>query len=128
MAPFLPAAPSTPAPGSKERKDILDALRLPLEDGFKQELIFRVHHFKVENGWGYLEVQPRTKSDKKISYKGTIWQEDADFMDDGVLALMRYRKGRWYVVAKIVGPTDYPLEFFLQFEAPRGIFPSSGDQ
>ena len=125
---ILSAAPTTPAPGSKERKEILDALRLPLEDGFQQELIFRVHHFKVDQGWAYLEVEPRTKADKAISYKNTVWKDEAEFMDDAVLALLRNRKGRWYVVEKLVGPTDYPLEFFLRFSAPRGIFPKLGSE
>jgi len=74
----------------------------------------------------YLEVDPRTKADKPLSYKGTVWAEDAEFLDSGVLALLRFKRKRWYVVKMFVGPTDYPIEYIYRYKAPRTIFPKIG--
>jgi hypothetical protein len=38
-----------PKPGTKERTDILNAIRDPLKDALHQPLIFRVDHLKVQD-------------------------------------------------------------------------------
>ena len=45
--------------------------------------------------------------------------------DPSVMTLLRYKRGRWYVVKQFLGPTDYPLDFFFRYKAPRTIFPKS---
>ncbi|MFP6880188.1 MAG: hypothetical protein VCA34_04525 [Roseibacillus sp.] len=59
---------------SKERADILNAVRDPLEDQIHQKVIFRVSHLKVQDGWSFLIAQPRTRDDKPMDYTGTIFE------------------------------------------------------
>src|SRR5262245_32169727 len=46
--------PYTPEKGSPERKAIVDALRVPVERKLRQEVIFKIDHLKVMNGWAFL--------------------------------------------------------------------------
>ncbi|NNC89075.1 MAG: hypothetical protein HKN82_11505 [Akkermansiaceae bacterium] len=126
MVAVAPAgAAETPPTGSKERAAIIHAVRDPLMHGFGQALAFRVRHLRRDGDWAYLEAEPRTEDDDALTWKGTVWEDDADRMDDpSVLALLHFKRGRWYVVKQILAPTDYPLEMFFRYKAPRTIFPA----
>jgi len=44
----------TPQPGSKERKAIMDALRVPVSKVVKRKVIFEVGHVRVRDGWAFV--------------------------------------------------------------------------
>jgi hypothetical protein len=71
--PVLAGEVCTPKTGSKERVDLLNAVRDPLEDRIHQEVIFRVCHLKMQDDLAFLIAQARTKDDKLIDYKGKRW-------------------------------------------------------
>lgn len=106
--PVSAEAVSTPKPGSPERKAILDALRAPVAGVLKQEVIFRVNHLKVKDGWAFLKGKPRTKDDKPIDYRGTPYEEEAKTADEILVAVLRYEgKGeRWRVEKYELFTTD----------------------
>lgn len=55
----------TPAPGSAERKEIMDALR------GDQDVVFKVHYLKVHNGWAWTDTTPLDKAGKPVAEGGT---------------------------------------------------------
>lgn len=84
-----------PKTGTKERTDILNAIRDPLEDTLHQPLIFRVDHLKVQDNWAFLIGTPRTKDDKPVNYKGTRFEGEADLADELLVCLLRFKQNRW---------------------------------
>ncbi|MGQ9655617.1 MAG: hypothetical protein ACUVXD_16280 [Thermodesulfobacteriota bacterium] len=50
----------TPAPGSAERKAILDALRELVPEWRGEKAVFLVRHMKVSKGWAWVETDPRS--------------------------------------------------------------------
>lgn len=114
----------TPKTGTKERTDILNAIRDPLEDALKQPIIFRVDHLKVQDGWAFLIGTPRTKDDKPIDYKNTRFQWEAEEADEILVSLMRFKRGRWYVVTHGLFSTDvWWIGLDKEYGAPTAIFP-----
>ena len=83
----------TPPKGDKLRTEILNAVRDPLEDHVHVEVIFRVEHLLVKDDWAFLMAEGRTKNDKPIDYKGTRLEHEAKNFDEGVIALLRYKRG-----------------------------------
>ncbi len=96
----------TPKPGTDERTAILDAVRDPLEDSIHRKVIFVVDHMKVDGDWAFIMATPKTKDGGKINYKGTVFEEDADFGDELTVALLRKKRGRWYIVTHAYFTTD----------------------
>lgn len=50
----------TPAPGSPDRKAILDVLRELVPQWRGQKAVFLVRHMKVSQGWAWVEADPRS--------------------------------------------------------------------
>ena len=96
----------TPKPGSNERKAILDAARDPIEDVLRKEVIFRVEHLKVKDGWAFLKGQLRTKGDKPFDYRGTRYEADSKVADECLVVIFRHKRDRWYVVDRSLFSTD----------------------
>ena len=110
-APFVRAqdGTTTPAAGSPERKAIADALRAPVERELKQKVIFKIESLKLKGDWAFLRGVPQ-----RI--------EDGVF-DDGVVALLRKRAGKWQVVKYVIGATDVPyVTWDKDYKAPSAIF------
>ena len=117
----------TPEKGSPERKAILDALRVPVEKKLKQPVIFKIDHFKVQNGWAFLLAAPQRADGGQIDYKGTVYQDavDAGAFDNGLVALLHNVNGKWKLVQYVIGATDVPyVDWDKTYHAPRGIFPA----
>jgi hypothetical protein len=117
--------PTTPAPGSKERKAIMDTLRVPVEKQLKRKVIFKVDHLKVLNGWAHMRGRPLNPDSSPIDYKGTPYQEAVDegAFDDGVYALLHKVKGKWKVVTYNIGATDVVWDGWdKEYGAPSAIF------
>jgi hypothetical protein len=123
--------PYTPRPGDAERQAILDALRAPVERQLRQKVIFRVDHLKVQDGWAFVRGAPQRPGGGAIDYSGTPYQtavEEGAF-DDGIVALLRRRQGKWRVVQYVVGATDVPyVDWDKRFRAPSAVFRDDDDQ
>ena len=117
--------PYTPKAGTKERQAIVDALREPVQRELKQKLIFKIDHLRVQGDWAFLKGVPQQPDGGAMSYRGTVYQEaiDAGAFDDGIVALLRKRRGKWQVVKYVIGATDVPyVEWDKEYRAPSAIF------
>lgn len=118
----------TPEKGSAERKAILDTLRVPIEKKLKQSIVFKIDHFKVQNGWAFILATPQTPDGGPPNYHGTVYQSavDAGAFDNGVVALLHNVNGKWKLVNYVLGATDVPyVDWDKTYRAPRAIFPFS---
>ncbi len=117
----------TPKKGSKQRKAILNALRVPVEKELKQKIIFVVNDFNVSGTWAFVGGEPRSKKTGGMpNYRGTEYQDaiESDVFDNNVFALFRKRGKRWRVVSYYIGCTDVCYAtWWKQFKAPKRIFP-----
>lgn len=109
----------TPVKGSGERQAILDALRTEMKRLHQTDFIFTVKRLKVQRGWAWIEVAPR-------SLDGT-----SNF--ETVSALIRKGGKSWHVAQIACSEPDNPdclsaPDFFKKLrakfpKAPRSIFP-----
>ncbi len=116
----------TPEKGSSERKAILDALRLPVEKKLNQQVIFKVDHLKVQNGWAFVLGSPQKPDGGTPDYRGTVYRAavEAGAFDNSVVALLHNVNGKWKVVNYVIGATDVPyVDWDKTYHAPRDIFP-----
>ena len=121
--------PYTPKQGDAERQAIMSALRAPVEKQLKQKVVFKIDHLKVQGDWAFLRGVPQQPGGAALDYKGTPYQTAVDegAFDDGIVALLRKRKGRWQVVQFVVGATDVPyIGWDKKYRAPSAIF--EGDE
>ena len=68
---------------------------------------------------------PQRPGGGAMDYRGTGYQEaiDAGAFDDGIVALLRKRGGKWQVVKYVIGATDVPyVEWDKEYRAPAAIF------
>ena len=118
--------PTTPKPGSAERRAIVEALRPTIRKATKQNVIFRIDHLKVQNGWAFLRGKPVQPNGKPLDYRGTEYEEaiEQGAFDDGIYALLRKQRGaKWRVIVYNIGATDVVWSTWdYQYKAPRAIF------
>lgn len=115
----------TPEKGSAERREILDALRGPIEKELNQKVIFVVNTFNVKGTWAFVSGEPQSEEGGRPDYTGTIYQEaaESDAFDDNFFALLRKTSGGWKLVTKAIGCTDVCyLEWWTDYKAPKAIF------
>lgn len=115
----------TPGQGTRERQAIVDALRSPVQKHLRKKVIFKIEHLKVQGDWAFMRGVPQQPGGGAMSYGDTVYQVaiDAGAFDDGIVALLRKRGGKWQVVKYVIGATDVPyLEWDKQYHAPSGIF------
>ena len=118
--------PYTPDKGSPERKAITDALRLPVQKKLKQDVIFKIDHLMVQNGWAFLVATPQRADGGAIDYRDTPYADayNAGAFDNGVVALLHKVGGQWRVTQYVIGATDVPyVDWDKRFHAPKAIFP-----
>ncbi|HEY6122435.1 MAG TPA: hypothetical protein VIV66_20940 [Pyrinomonadaceae bacterium] len=116
----------TPEKGSPERKAILDSLRVPIEKKLKQSIVFKIDHFKVQNGWAFILATPQKPDGGVPDYRGTVYQSAvaAGAFDNGVVALFHNLNGKWKLVNYVLGATDVPyVDWDKTYHAPHAIFP-----
>jgi hypothetical protein len=119
------SAAYTPKPSSIERKQILDALRSPVESELRRAVVFKVDHLKLQSGWAFMRGVPQRPDGKRVDYKGTPYEEaiKEGAFDDWICALLHKEKGKWRVVKYVIGATDVAYEGWdKEFKAPAGIF------
>ena len=106
-----PAAAGTfqaaqPAPGSAERRSILDALRPSVEARLGRNVEFVVTTIRVDKGWAFVMADPQRRGGRPIDGRA-IFGEHFDDMDGlTVTAVLENRGGRWRVVDHAIGATD----------------------
>ncbi|HRK20664.1 MAG TPA: hypothetical protein PLX06_02585 [Fimbriimonadaceae bacterium] len=116
---------TTPATGSKERKALMDALRVPFEKQLGKPVIFVVTWLKVSGNFAMWEGEPKRTGGKPIDWKKTKFKEDYEqgLIDAISMALLKKTGGKWKVVEYAIGPTDYPVEYWREkHKAPKAIF------
>ena len=97
---------SVPQPGSVLRKEILDALRSPVEQKLGPNVEFRVTLIRVQHDWAFVIVDPQGRGGKPID-GWRIFGEHFDDMDGLRIEAVLRRKGRrWTVVDHGIGATD----------------------
>ena len=116
----------TPEAGSKERKAIMDALRVPFERDLKQDVIFVVDMLKVSEDWAIARVTPQKPGGGKIDYSRTKYNEqiEAGMFDASGEALLQMKGGpdAWKVVKWRFGATDTALSTWVkEFDAPASL-------
>ena len=122
---FPQSAAYTPKPNSIERKQILDALRYPVESELGKSVVFKVDHLKLQSDWAFMRGVPQRANGKRMDYTGTPYEEaiKEGAFDDWICALLRRDKDKWRVVKYIIGATDVAYEGWdKEFKAPAEIF------
>lgn len=115
----------TPAPGSSERKAILDVLRVPVRKDLGQPVIFKVNAMAVQDNWAFVFAQPLRTSGKPIDYRRTRHARDvrAGMFGDDCSGLLRYQDGTWTLVTWNIGATDVVwTDWDKTYGAPSAIF------
>ncbi len=117
--------PTTPAPGSKLRKELLDTLRPGVETELGAKVRFKVDRLSVLNGWAFLSGVLLDLKDQPIDLKKTKLKEDAQYMDGpsiyGLLKLNASKK-KWVRVTHVIGPTDVAWsDWHVRFKCPKEI-------
>ncbi len=82
----------TPAKGSAERKEILDALRVVIRKMSGLEVVFVVPYLKVNRNWAWVEAEPQS-ADGKQHY-------------ETLSGLLNRKNGRWIYVE---GPPEFAV-------------------
>ena len=117
--------PYTPKPGTRERQAITDALRAPVQGELKRKVVFEIGHLRVQGDWAFMKGAPQQPGGGAMDYRGTVYQKAIDdgMFDDGIVALLRKRGGKWQVVKYVIGATDVPyVEWDKEYRAPAAIF------
>ena len=105
-APVLLLALLGTAPSASERREVLDALRRPIEAKLGQKVEFVVQVFRVEGSWAFIIADPQRKGGKPID-GWKVFGEHFDNMDGlRTEAVLRKKAGRWTVVDYGIGATD----------------------
>ena len=116
----------TPEKGTPERKEILDALRLPVERELKQKIVFTADTFNVLGNWTFIFGTMRSPEGGQPDFSRTKYaqaQQDG-FFDNNFQALLRKSAGKWTVVKYQIGCTDVCYtEWWKQYRAPKAVFP-----
>jgi hypothetical protein len=116
----------TPAPGTPERRLLMDALRLRMQRELNKPMIFQVQQLRVVGNWAFTEVTPRKPDGSPFDYRGTRFEEAirAGAFDDASVALLRRTDGTWRVVRLAIGPTDVAWwGWEKETGAPRAVLP-----
>lgn len=115
---------STPARGTKLRKEILDALRPIVQYQMRGPVEFVVAKMNVSEDTAFLVVNPQRPGGKTIDIQETLFSKDAALMDGlTVFALLIRTGNRWSVIEHVTGPTDVAFAGWQEFyELPNELF------
>ena len=118
-------ANTAPAAELPERKQVLDALRVPVGQELKQDIIFKVDQYKAEGDWAFVSASPRNKDGGAPNWKITKYQkfiDNGDF-EDGVFGLLKRSGGKWTVVTYLMNCHDVCyLTWADDYKAPKSLF------
>ena len=98
------SATAAPAPGSAQRRAILDALRPAIQRRLGPDVEFVVRDMRVANGWAFVMADPQRHGG--VTIDGSRYFPNYDDMDGlTVTALLRFGT-RWTLVDHAIGATD----------------------
>jgi hypothetical protein len=123
--PALAQSVTSPARGSGQRAEILNALRPSIEVETGGLVQFVVGDINVMGDWAYVNALPQRPNGRPIDWRATKYREpfEADAFSGVVLALLRMQNGRWNVVGLYVGPTDVAWYNWIEkFNLPEELF------
>ena len=65
-----------------------------------QQVIFKIDHLKVQDGWAFLIATPQKPDGSMPNYRGTVYRDavEAGSFDNGVVALLHSVNDKWKVV------------------------------
>ena len=113
------------ATGDPARSAILDGLRPTVESDLGQRVRFEVETLEVSGDWAGFQGRPVMPDGGRIDYRKTrysSWIEQGVF-DEGIVALLRKRDGRWHVIEYACGHTDAPGSAWLyEHKVPANLF------
>jgi hypothetical protein len=114
------ASASAPAaPGSAQRRAILNALRPAVEAQIGPDVEFVVREIRVVRGWAFVMAEPQRRGGGAID--GHLYFPYFDEMGGlTVTALLRYQYRRWNLIEQAIGATDV---WFCD-RGPPGLTPS----
>ncbi len=122
---FNPLSLSAQQPYTPERKIIINALRVPVRKRLGREVIFKIDHLKVQDGWAFMRGVPQQPNGTPMDYRGTVYQQAIDdgIFDNWICVLFRKQGGKWRVVAYEIGATDVVYDGWdKKYKAPPAIF------
>ncbi|MDF0599360.1 hypothetical protein P1J78_01315 [Psychromarinibacter sp. C21-152] len=108
----LPPPPTggyyTPARGTAERSQIMDAAREVIVPELGQRVIFLVSTLRSDGRWAYLSAEPLQPNGQPLNWLTTPYAADwrADLMSDLVMVLLVREAGGWRAIDYVIGPTD----------------------
>ena len=107
------------APGSAQRRAILDALRPAVEARFGPNIEFVVHRIQVRQGWAVVLADPQRRGGGRIDPRRYYSADDLEFMDGiTVSAVLRFQGGRWHHIDHAIGATDV---WYCGGQLPPGV-------
>ena len=114
----------TLAAGSPERKALLDAARVPLEQRLRQPVLFVVDQLSQSGDWAFLQAHMQGVGGRPIDFAGTEFAEAAanGGMSRVYAALLERKAGHWTVKTEAIGPTDMAWTRWAQdYGAPAAL-------
>ena len=113
------SASAPAAPGSAQRRAILNALRPAVEAQIGPDVEFVVREIRVVRGWAFVMAEPQRRGGGAID--GHLYFPYFDEMGGlTVTALLRYQYRRWNLIEQAIGATDV---WFCD-RGPPGLTPS----
>lgn len=106
----------TPATGSSQRKQIMEALRVPARRDLGFDVIFKVQMLRVAGEWAFARVEPLRPDGTAIDYSKTKY---ADEMEEGAFdaeaeTLLRREGDEWRVLEWRFGASDTEVDIWLE--------------
>ena len=115
----------TPAVGSPERQQVLDAVRAPLQKKLGQDIGFVVEQIRVGEGWAFLYAHMQGADGNPVDYARTALADAAKqgYVSPDYVALLQREDGHWTLRAEAIGPTDMVwLAWAGKYGVPTALF------
>lgn len=112
-----------------ERKEILDALSIPLQKELKVSVQFVVHELNVLGKYAFIQGVPQQKNGQPINYLKTPYKEhyESGAFDDQFLALLKRSGRNWEVLVYDIGATDLvDACWWKEYNVPKVLFGHGG--
>jgi len=111
---------------SKDRKEMLEALKKKVQPDLKMLPKLVVKHLYVKGGFAFFEGAVKNSEGKDIDWSKTVFKEANDegaFDGESTTALLKKTGGKWKVLTYAIGPTDLPWGcWWKEYKAPKEIF------
>jgi hypothetical protein len=115
----------TPAIGTAEHEQLLNAARNPLERKLGQPVKFVVKGLKRSGDFAFLYAAMQGADGQPLNYTGTAFEgvANAGLMSKDYAALLQRSAATWNVRAEAIGPTDVTWASWVrEYGAPAAIF------